>query len=186
MLPDWCTGPELSLWFSLPQCRGALMSLPSVFSWGLVKCALLTLRDLAALLLLIDALISWMNGWLKPRPALLEAGFVTLLWWCLGWRKEPPAAPWGALVQSALWRCNIPKCQQGNEQWFFWHYKDGSACTALIHSRTGQMIDRAGRKSYFLLKLTRPEEAHITLASYCHHASSSDENQFLDWAMNSS
>lgn len=121
--------------------------------------------DPANLLLLIDALISWINGWLKPCPALLEAELVTLLRWCLGWSNTPPAAPREAPAWSTLWRCHVPKCQQGNEQWFFWHYKDGSACTASYHSGIGQMIDRAGAKSYFLLKLTRPENAHVAPAS---------------------
>ena len=31
------------------------------------------------------------------------------------WLKES-AAPWGAPVWSTLWRCHVPKCQQGNEQ----------------------------------------------------------------------
>lgn len=121
--------------------------------------------DPANLLLLRDALISWINGWLKPCPALLEAEPVALLRRCPGWNKAPPAALREAPAWSVLWRCHVPKCQQGNEQWFFWLYKDSSACTASYHSRTGQMIDRAGGKSYFLLKLTRPENAHVAPAS---------------------
>lgn len=150
---------------------------PSGFPWAREPwCSCQTLGDLgnahcshggdpANLLLLMDALISWINGWLKPCPALLEAELVILPRWCLGWNKAPPAAPQETPEWSAPWRCHVLKNQQGNEQWLFWHCKDGSACTASYHSRTGQMIDRAGGKSYFLLKLTRPENAHVAPAS---------------------